>query len=342
MVSPNAPEVSTQNAEPVLMPEPVLMHELVLTTLRNEIQVEHSLISNRLTWYVASQSFLMTAYAICWGDKHNGREFFSSAIPVLGSVLSLCTLIGVIAAVWSQFNLNQTQDEDLCNIIHPPKKPDPSPEQKSPEQISAEQTAEQKSAERYRKATCTGKDSGPLIHFLGMIPPLTIPFVFLVLWIVSLRVQPLTPKGYQYLIDVLAAIFGALGLSLIGWGLWMCKMHKKNAIAKFAQKSNMKLIISIIVAFLFVPSIVLYFLFRSKEIVPDKEDPQKVEWVYKIIPQDQLDKSGKDGWEVIAVTGGQAYIESSDVKIMNAVPLTVTTTNTVSLSPTVYHLKHQK
>src|SRR5438067_2429619 len=34
---------------------------------RDEIRAEHSLIANRLTWYVTSQSFLVSAFAIsCW------------------------------------------------------------------------------------------------------------------------------------------------------------------------------------------------------------------------------------------------------------------------------------
>ena len=37
-----------------------------LKSLREAIQAEHNLIAGRVTWYVTSQAFLLTAYATSW------------------------------------------------------------------------------------------------------------------------------------------------------------------------------------------------------------------------------------------------------------------------------------
>ena len=36
--------------------------------IRTEIRTEYDLISNRMSWYVTSQSFLVTAFALSGGD----------------------------------------------------------------------------------------------------------------------------------------------------------------------------------------------------------------------------------------------------------------------------------
>jgi len=39
--------------------------------LRAEIRTEYALITNRMNWYVTSQSFLVTAFALSGGDHHH-------------------------------------------------------------------------------------------------------------------------------------------------------------------------------------------------------------------------------------------------------------------------------
>lgn len=60
--------------------------------IRDEIRAEHSLIANRLAWYVTSQSFLVTAFAISRGNSFAWFQWFSTILlPAIG--LSTSALI---------------------------------------------------------------------------------------------------------------------------------------------------------------------------------------------------------------------------------------------------------
>ena len=39
--------------------------------IRTEIRTEYDFIANRMSWYVTSQSFLVTAFALSGGDRHH-------------------------------------------------------------------------------------------------------------------------------------------------------------------------------------------------------------------------------------------------------------------------------
>jgi hypothetical protein len=87
------------------------------------------------------------------------------------------------------------------------------------------------------------------------------------------------------------------------------------------------------------------FALRPSEAAQDKEKPPRVKWDYKAVAEEKLSDAGEQGWEVIAVTGGQPYVESSAVHV----PIVMvqgspkeTTTNKVKFAPIVYHLKRPK
>ena len=58
-------------------------------TIRDEIRAEHTLIANRLAWYVTSQSFLVTAFAISRGNGFVWFPWFSTILlPAIGFTAS--------------------------------------------------------------------------------------------------------------------------------------------------------------------------------------------------------------------------------------------------------------
>lgn len=79
--------------------EPTFQYEKI----REEIRAEHALIANRLTWYVTSQSFLVSAFAISSGSNFMWHRWFStSLIPGLGlwsSLLVFPSILGACATI---------------------------------------------------------------------------------------------------------------------------------------------------------------------------------------------------------------------------------------------------
>jgi len=72
-------------------------------TIREESRAEHALIANRLTWYVTSQSFLVTAFAISRGAGFGWFRWFSTilipAIGLLSSGLVFPSIVGACGTV---------------------------------------------------------------------------------------------------------------------------------------------------------------------------------------------------------------------------------------------------
>src|SRR5437588_7070215 len=67
--------------------------------IRNEIRAEHSLIANRLSWYVTSQSFLVTAFAISRGAGFTWFHWFSTLLlPIIGIVSSALIFPSILGA----------------------------------------------------------------------------------------------------------------------------------------------------------------------------------------------------------------------------------------------------
>ena len=73
-----------------------------LRALREDIQAENTLIASRVTWYVTSQAFLLTAYATSWNTGFVWPEFFHRLLPIAAIVLSIVILGSIYAATWAQ------------------------------------------------------------------------------------------------------------------------------------------------------------------------------------------------------------------------------------------------
>lgn len=74
----------------------------ILRALREDIQAENTLIASRVTWYVTSQSFLLTAYAASWNTGFLWQSFFHHVMPIAAIVLSVMILASIYAATWAQ------------------------------------------------------------------------------------------------------------------------------------------------------------------------------------------------------------------------------------------------
>jgi hypothetical protein len=73
-----------------------------LKSLREDIQAEDTLIASRMTWYVTSQAFLLTAYATSWNAGFRWQYFFHQVLPLAAIALSAIILMSVYAATWAQ------------------------------------------------------------------------------------------------------------------------------------------------------------------------------------------------------------------------------------------------
>lgn len=79
------------------MPDPSPSSEYQM--IREEIRSEHSLIANRLTWYVTSQSFLVTAFAISRGNGFAWFAWFSTLLlPLIGLISSALIFPSILGA----------------------------------------------------------------------------------------------------------------------------------------------------------------------------------------------------------------------------------------------------
>lgn len=80
--------------------------------IRDEIRAEHTLIANRLSWYVTSQSFLVTAFVISQGNGFAWFRWFSTVLlPVVGFTSSALIFPSILGAVSTITLWHQKQDE---------------------------------------------------------------------------------------------------------------------------------------------------------------------------------------------------------------------------------------
>lgn len=106
MTPPAVTSASTEDAAPLpapssAVPDPAKVE--LLRYYRDEIKHEFSLLSNRVSAYISSQSFLIIAFASAMGNlnPHWGTLFrllFPGALAVLGIVLSVQGWLGIRAA----------------------------------------------------------------------------------------------------------------------------------------------------------------------------------------------------------------------------------------------------
>ena len=85
-------------------------------TIRSEIQAEHSLISNRLNWYVTAQSFLIIAFAIAEATGFTWFRWFPRLLlPFLGLPCSLLIFPSIAAACSTIELWHEKQDDFFKN-----------------------------------------------------------------------------------------------------------------------------------------------------------------------------------------------------------------------------------
>ncbi len=121
--------------------------------LHKELHYEHGLISNRTSWYVASQAFLMTAFAASGSHDHDFPWLAKWFLPVLGIISSLLIAISVHAGMRAL--------DLLLGLVENLFRENPDLE-KAPFDIRT-----------------------PDIHKKGMLAPNWIPRVFLLAWCIA-------------------------------------------------------------------------------------------------------------------------------------------------------------
>lgn len=71
-----------------------------------EIHREHGLLSNRMSWYVTSQAFLVGAFAV-GGNNGYAFRWMSYLIPVVGIVITTLILLSIVAGLLAMTRLRR-------------------------------------------------------------------------------------------------------------------------------------------------------------------------------------------------------------------------------------------
>jgi hypothetical protein len=108
---------------------PGLQPEFEYQILREESRAEHALIANRLTWYVTSQSFLVTAFAISRGSGFVWFRWLSTfLIPTIGllssglvfpSIFGACETVKLWHAKQCEFFLRHPEFKAAFEVKRP-------------------------------------------------------------------------------------------------------------------------------------------------------------------------------------------------------------------------------
>lgn len=134
-----------------------------------EIHYEHNLISHRMTWYVTSQSFLMAAFAVSGGNGHQFVWLAKPLIPILGIVTSLIIWFSLIAAIEAMRRLKVYKNEIFRQDEYLQK-------------LDPFNLRFRKEKENWLKFMLRVG----WIHCIGLSPPIVIPLIFLIAWIIAL------------------------------------------------------------------------------------------------------------------------------------------------------------
>ena len=151
-----------------------------LRSLREDIQAENTLIASRVTWYVTSQAFLLTAYATSWNAGFVWPVFFHQVLPVAAIVLSLLILVSIYAATWAQ-DVYLREQAFLVARVKADVALDPS------EQLAL---AAYERTMVTKRTNASGKVVGSRIHALVRITPLVLPVGFAALWLYAYHFAP--------------------------------------------------------------------------------------------------------------------------------------------------------
>jgi len=150
--------------------------EQALRIIQESIQAEHTLIASRVSWYVTSQAFLLTAYAMSWNANFGWPVFFHVALPIAALVLSAVILASIYAATWAQDVYIREQVVLVRRI------------KEKFELTNAEALALQ-AYERTMVVNRTndrGEIVGSRIHGLVRVAPFVLPLGFSLLWLIAL------------------------------------------------------------------------------------------------------------------------------------------------------------
>lgn len=152
----------------------------MLKALREDIHAEDTLIASRVTWYVTSQAFLLTAYAASWGAGFRWPAFFHTVLPLAAIVLSAVIFASIYAATWAQDVYLREQAALIARI-------------KAEIALSEPETLALQVYERTMVANRragSGRVVGGRVHGLVRITPLVLPVGFSLLWLYAYCFAP--------------------------------------------------------------------------------------------------------------------------------------------------------
>jgi hypothetical protein len=152
-----------------------------LRSLREDIQAEDKLIASRVTWYVTSQAFLLTAYATSWNAGFSWSAFFHQVLPLAAVALSALILASIYAATWAQ-DVYLREQARLVAAIKEQRL-----ELSVPETMALEAYERTMVAHRRNAA---GRPIGNRIHALVRITPIALPAGFTLLWLYAYAFAP--------------------------------------------------------------------------------------------------------------------------------------------------------
>jgi hypothetical protein len=151
-----------------------------LRAIREDIQAENTLIASRVTWYVTSQAFMLTAYATSWNPGFVWPAFFHQAVPIVAIVLSTLIFASIYAATWAQDVYLREQSSLVARVR--------SDVVLSPTEQLALAVYERTTVAK--RTNTAGKVIGSRIHALVRITPLILPIGFAALWLYAFHYAP--------------------------------------------------------------------------------------------------------------------------------------------------------
>jgi tellurite resistance protein len=151
-----------------------------LKAIRDDIQAENTLIATRMTWYVTSQAFLLTAYATSWNADFAWPYFFHEVLPLAAVALSVVIQASIFAATWAQ-DVYIREQVKLVSIV------------KNQFQLSRGESEALRAYEHTmikNRTSRAGNRIGEKIHVLVRISPLVLPVGFAMLWLYAYFCAP--------------------------------------------------------------------------------------------------------------------------------------------------------
>lgn len=151
-----------------------------LQALREDIQAEDQLIASRVTWYVTSQAFILTAYATSWNAGFAWQAFFHRILPLAAIVLSVLILASIYAATWAQESYLREQARLVAQV-------------KERVELSPQEALALEAYERTmvgNRRNTAGRAVGKRIHVLVRVTPITLPIGFALLWLYAYVFAP--------------------------------------------------------------------------------------------------------------------------------------------------------